>query len=438
MKALVFERNLGRFAASRVVAAVAGSGRGAGVGPLRLTEMAAPDMPGTGWYRVKPTLAGICGSDLATVDGRSSRYFEDIVSFPFVPGHEVIGTVTESAVPAPEAEHPGTDGSGTDGSGTAVLAPGTRVVVEPVIGCVARGITPRCPACAAGRTGRCERIAYGHLAPGLQIGFCADTGGGWSDAGLVAHGTQLHPVPDALSDEDAVIVEPAACAVHAALAAQVHDGATVAVIGAGTLGLITVAAIRHLAAPGALLVAGKHPHQRALAAELGADAAVVPDQLPRAVRRQAATLAPGGRLTGGADVVVDCVGSAESLGQALGMVRPGGRVVLVGMPGSVSVDLAPLWHREVSLVGAYAYDVEATGGAERRTFDIAFELVAAHRLGRLVSARYPLDRFEEAMAHAGAAGRRGAVKIVFELGSRNRSGRNRPQGTSQERKEPTL
>ena len=125
-----------------------------------------PSCPGPEWHRVHPLLAGICGSDLSTVDGRSSRYFEDVVSFPFVPGHEVVGTLDD-----------------TD----------ARVVIEPVLGCVARGIVPPCAACAEGRTGGCERVAFGHLAPGLQIGFCTDTGGGWSTGGLVAHEAQLHP-----------------------------------------------------------------------------------------------------------------------------------------------------------------------------------------------------------------------------------------------------
>ena len=95
MKALVFERNLPRFAASRV-ASLLGSGRGAGIGPLQLLEAGAPELPGEEWFHLTPLLSGICGSDLATLDGRSSRYFEDLVSFPFVPGHEVVGML-ESA-----------------------------------------------------------------------------------------------------------------------------------------------------------------------------------------------------------------------------------------------------------------------------------------------------------------------------------------------------
>jgi threonine dehydrogenase-like Zn-dependent dehydrogenase len=131
----------------------------------------------------------------------------------------------------------------------------------------------------------------------------------------------------------------------------------------------------------------------------------------------------GERLTGGADVVFDCVGSAESIGQSLAMVRPRGTVVLVGMPGRVTVDLASLWHREVRLLGAYAYGTETVRDQDRSTFSLAIETVAAMGTGRLVSATYPLDRFEEAVAHAGAAGRRGAVKIAFDVVASSKGGR---------------
>ncbi|HZD65446.1 MAG TPA: zinc-binding dehydrogenase [Acidimicrobiales bacterium] len=410
MRALLFERNAARFAAARVTASLA-PGTGAGVGPLRLVDQDPPPVPGPTWRRVRPRLAGICGSDLATLAGRSSRWFEPVVSFPFVPGHEVVGDLDD----------------------------GGRVVLEPVLSCGPRGIEPPCPACAAGHTGRCEQVAFGHLRPGLQTGYCADTGGGWSTS-LVAHQSQLHPVPDGLSDEAAVMVEPAACAVHAALAAQRAEGEAVVVLGAGTLGLATVAALRHFTLPGTLLAGAKHPEQRRLAGDLGADMVAAPEEVRRAVRRLTRSLAVGpargpGRLTGGADTVVDCVGSAASLTEALAVVRPRGRIVVVGMPGTTKIDLTPLWQREISLVGAYAYGVEHrqgpggsaepdgrgsgpagqdSPGAGTRTFDLAFELVRVARLGRLVSARYPLERFQEAIAHAAAAGRRGGVKVVFD------------------------
>jgi len=394
MKALIFERDLPRFAAAKVAGSLV-TGRGVRVGPLQLDDVDPPELPGPDWVLVRPRLAGICGSDLATIDGASSRYFEPIVSFPFVPGHEVVGELDD----------------------------GTRVVLEPVLGCVTRGIDPVCPACARGDLGNCERISFGALEPGLQTGFCCDTGGGWSTF-MVAHRSQLHEVPADLSDEAAVMVEPAACAIHAALAGRADPDANVVVLGAGTLGLLTVAALRWLTPPAALLATAKHPDQKALAKALGADTVVAPGEVRRSVRRLTNSMAVSAgaddgdvaRLTGGADVVIDCVGSADSLADALAIVRPRGRVVVAGTPGQVSLDLTGLWHREIELVGAYTYGTEQLpDGTRRRTFDLAFELAAQADLGRLVSATYPLRRYRDAIEHAASAGSRGAVKVAFDL-----------------------
>jgi threonine dehydrogenase-like Zn-dependent dehydrogenase len=376
MKALVFERSLPRFAAARVASTLA-PGSGARVGPLRLTDVDPPELPGPQWQRVRPRLAGICGSDLATVDGQSSRYFEPIVSFPFVPGHEVVGELDD----------------------------GTRVVLQPTLTCEARDVQPLCSQCAAGNSNRCERTAFGHLDPGLQTGYCADTGGGWS-LSLVAHESQLHPVPAGMSDEAAVMVEPAACGVHAA--ALLEGASEFAVIGAGTLGLCTVAALRALTTPHVLIAAAKHPAQQQLASQLGADVVVEPAGLARAVRRAVpGAMVAGDQLTSGVDAVFDCVGSESSLELALQVVAPGGTVVLLGMPGRVSVDLTSLWHREVAVRGAYTYT--------SADFAKAFDLVQDAGLDRLVSALYSLERWREAIEHAADAGRRGAVKIAFDL-----------------------
>ena len=146
----------------------------------------------------------------------------------------------------------------------------------------------------------------------------------------------------------------------------------------------------------------------------------------RAVRRAAGTRAISrngesaagavDRLTGGADVVIDCVGSSSSLTDALTVTRPGGRIVLVGMPAVIEVELTPLWHRELELVGSYTYGTETLqDGSTTRTFDLAFDLVNQANLGRLVTATFPLARYREALEHAASAGSRGAVKVAFDL-----------------------
>ena len=251
MKALVFSRQPAKFAAAMVAGRLSPGG-GARVGPLALRDVDPPELPGPEWVRVRPRLAGICGSDLATIDGTSSRWFEPIVSFPFTPGHEVVGELDD----------------------------GTRVAIVPVLSCVARGIAPVCDACAAGRINHCERIGYGDLEPGLQCGFCESTGGGWSTL-MVAHTSQLVAVPDDMDDEAAVLIEPAACAVHAASLVQTTQ---IALIGSGTLGLLTLAALRRARPTAEILATAKHPLQRDLARELGADVVVAPSELERLVR----------------------------------------------------------------------------------------------------------------------------------------------------------
>ncbi len=387
MRALQFRRSLPKYGAAKVAGGVL-PGLGARVGPLRLTDIDEPSLPGPDWQRIRPRLAGICGSDLSTIDGKSSRYFEPIVSFPFVPGHEVVADSDLG-----------------------------RVVVEPVLSCAPRGIDPVCSFCAAGLTGSCQNITLGRIEPGLQSGFCTDTGGGWSTA-MVAHESQLHVVPGDMSDEAAVMVEPAACAIHAARRPDADQPATVVVLGAGTVGLCTIAAVRRHLRPGTLVASAKHPEQRKLALQLGADVVVEPGEVRRAVRRISRSPMVGAGVGEGVEVVFDCVGSEASVDDALAIVRPREQVVLVGMAGRVTVDMTSLWHKEVRLVGAYTYGRESNG---ERTFDMAFDLVRDADLGRLVSATYTLDRYREAIDHAANAGSRGAVKVVFDLrGERNR------------------
>ncbi|WP_426572627.1 zinc-dependent alcohol dehydrogenase [Aquihabitans sp. McL0605] len=379
MKALRFSRKPGKYVAAGVAGRIA-AGKGASVGPLKLVDVDDLKLPADDWVRLRPRLAGICGSDLATIDGHSSRYFEPIVSFPFTPGHEVVGDLED----------------------------GSRAVLIPILSCVTRGIEPVCGACAAGRTNHCGRIAFGHLEPGLQSGYCEDTGGGWSGE-MVAHPSQLLTIPDDLSDEAAVMVEPLACAVHAARkVAATGPHQRIAVIGSGTLGLLTIAALRAEGPSGTVIATAKYPHQHVLALGLGADQVVSPRTLGRVVRSlTGAFVFDGGQLTDGVELVVDCVGTEASLTQALQVVAPGGQIVVVGMPGHTTLDLTSLWHRESSISGSYAYT--------RPDFERALELAQEHDLGRLVSATYPLDRYTVAIEHAANAGMRGAVKVAFDL-----------------------
>ncbi len=378
MSRLVFSRKPARFAMARLAGAIM-PGAGASVGPLDLQPDELLPLPTPEWVRLRTRLAGICGSDLSLIDGTASAYFDPLVSYPFTPGHEVVADLV-----------------GTD----------RRVVLVPVLSCVTRGIDPVCNACAAGRINLCERAAFGHLSPGLQSGFCTDTGGGWGHE-MVAHPSQLIDVPDDFSDEAAVLIEPTACAAHAAAR---YTGQETVIIGAGTLGLLTLAAItatrdKDRSAP--IVVTARYAEQKRLAKALGADVVCAADEMPRYVRSATNSLVIGDQLTCGAPHVIDCVGSSDSLQQALRVVAPGGEVQVVGMPSNVSLELTSLWHRETAIRGCYAYTHD--------DFHTAIDVIRHHDLGNLVSATYALKDYTDAIAHAASAGRRGAVKVAFDL-----------------------
>ena len=379
MLALEYTPSVARHAAARV-------SRRAGAGGLRLREMAPPRTPARDWVSVRPRLSGICGSDQALFTGSTSPYLGTLTSGPFVPGHEVVGEVAGGP------------------------RRGQRVVVEPALSCAVRGVEPECPECAEGMSALCRNTVEGAVSAGLQIGYCRDTGGGWSE-GLVAHSSQLHAVPGELSDEDAVLVEPLACCLHAVRTAEVRAGQTVAVIGAGTIGALCVAALRELTPEASVVCAAKHSAQAQLARRLGADHTCTPESLHVEAARVTGSRRLVGHLgrelvLGGFDTVLDCVGTGQSIETAITVTRPRGRVMLVGMPGQLQADLSLAWQRELELRGAYGY---------RGDFPAAIELAGRLRLGRLVAGGWHLREHREALEQAPRASRGGSIKTVFDL-----------------------
>lgn len=396
MLALEMFRSLPRHAAGKVVGSRMPGLLSGFAAPLRLVTLDEPKATRPGWARLRTRLSGICGSDLGALSGQTSLYFSAMVSMPFVPGHEVVADLVDDCEDLPA---------------------GTRVVIDPVLTCAARGVEA-CDACASGATNRCARITVGHLSPGLQTGFCRDTGGGWGQV-LVAHRSQLHAVPEGYADEQALLVEPMACAVHTALAAKVTGNDRVLVSGAGLVGLLTTLALRSLTPAGEITVVAKHPHQRDLARELGATEVVAPGEVLRRVRRStgAFQLEPDyspAYLLGGVDVAVDAVGSSASLRTALHATRAGGRVVLSGMPSPT--DLSAAWFRELEIVGSYASAQREERAGGRGALEIATELLAGDAVSLMAKsvATYPLHRWREALDHAHSAGRLGTVKVAFD------------------------
>ena len=149
MLALEMYRSLPRHLAGRAVGERMPGVLSGYAAPLRLVTLDEPEVNRPGWVRLRTRLSGICGSDLGAMSGRTSLYFSGLVSLPMVPGHEVVAELVDDLDD---------------------LAAGTRVVIDPLLGCTARGVE-ECASCRIGATNRCDRVTVGHISPGVQTGF---------------------------------------------------------------------------------------------------------------------------------------------------------------------------------------------------------------------------------------------------------------------------
>jgi 2-desacetyl-2-hydroxyethyl bacteriochlorophyllide A dehydrogenase len=365
-------------------------------------------LPGPRWVRIRPELSGICGSDLATITASGSPYFAPLTAFPFTFGHEVVGTISEV------------------GAEVDAVRIGDRVVIEPALHCGVRGIDPPCEACQQGHYGNCTNVLRGDIAPGVQTGYCRDTGGGWSSS-LVAHEMQLHRVPDPVANESAVLLEPFSCALHSVMQAlEVHSSRleNILLIGSGTMGLLTLAALKAVAAPGRVIVWAKHRHQQESAAKLEADEVlpIARDSYELLCKRSGASLHQpeigGPTVLGGFDLVFDCVGSSKSVDDSIRFTRSRGTTVLVGMPGiPKGVDWTTIWYKELRVLGTYAYGMENFRGERPRTFELALRFLAQGRvnLAGLVTHRFALSDYRQAIRTALFTGPHRSIKTVFDL-----------------------
>lgn len=377
-------------------------------GVLRMREVPTPQPTRPGWVRVRPTLAGICGSDLKLlhVTGFSPVLTAYSPSGRAVLGHELTGVVEAT------------------GPGVRAVREGDVVLVEPTLRCTHKGL-PDCRRCAAGEGHLCERLDLaGDLCVGQGIGFSdaapAGVGGGWSE-GVLAHESMLVPA-EGIAPERAVLAEPAAVALHGVLRWE-REGDSVVVVGPGTIGLLVTATLRmlHPDLDVTVVCAGDFGAQRAMAAgatrtvqqPAGQVLADVAGHLGARLLRPRLGALPV--LDGGVDAVFDCVASPSTLDLSLRLLRARGTCVVVGTAAKVGLDWSLIWFRELTVLGSVVYGGEpALGG--RRTFEQVADWLRepAFAVDALVTHRYPLERHGEALLTATAGPAAGAVKVVLQ------------------------
>ncbi len=333
---------------------------------VEVNEMPDPPDPGAGEVLVRLRSVGICGSDM-------HYYSEGLCAgtdalYPSVLGHEPSGEVL--AV----------------GPGVESVCTGTRVAVEPALRC------GRCEPCLTGRLNLCEKCVFlgGVQAPGLLREYA------------VVPASNVVPFPDVMSFSDAAVVEPLAVMLHAISLAKLRMGETVAVMGAGPIGLLGVAVAR-LAGAARIIVADRIPYRLTLAKQFGADEAV--DITKQSVRDAVLDLTHGK----GAHVVLDGAGKPDSIDAGIRCLRLGGRLVIVGIPSEqkVGIDLWRAMNKEATIIVQ-----KRSNGNDHDAIDLLSRgLIPTETF---VSHRFPLERGDQAFETV-AAYADGVVKAVVEL-----------------------
>jgi (R,R)-butanediol dehydrogenase/meso-butanediol dehydrogenase/diacetyl reductase len=344
---------------------------------LRLEQLPVLE-PGPGWARLRVAACGICGTDVEEFSHGprmtprpESPHPLTGESAPLTLGHEFAGAVEAL-------------GEGVEG-----LAIGDRVAVEPSIAC------GECPACLAGEINRCPRRG----AVGLH-----GWGGGFADH-VTLPVSMLHRLPDSISDQEGALVEPIAVGWHGLRVAEMREGQSVLVVGAGPVGLGALLAAKAIGAS-QVFVSVRRPGLRSeTAADFGADAVLLGDDGPVPEQVMAAT---GGV---GVDVAIEASGSDAGLDDALRSARIGGSAVVLGVPeGAAAVDTSLMLMRELRLLGSRGYAGE---------YPLVIAAMANGRIadpGRMVTATVPLEAAVQDGFRQLVENRAAHVKIIVEPG----------------------
>ena len=381
--------------------------------PMRLdADYADPGFLLADWVVCRPRLTGICGSDSKQVFGDWGEQttgvdnpMKGFFSLPQVLGHEVVADVIAL---------------GPEASGVSI---GDRVVLDPWLTCLPRGVTPVCPACEVGDASLCWSFDVGPIAPGIHTGTSRDASGGYAQL-MPAHPSMLHPVPKSVPDELAVFADPFAVMLHAITRHRPPEGGKVMVYGAGALGTCAVSILRALHPDVDVLVVARFEAQADLARTLGA---TVIDHEPALGVIEQATEWSGGRLRasdglpmafpGGIDVVYDTVGKRETFEVGARVLKARGTLVKAGVHGPTYWEDTPLYFKEINFVGSNAFGFEEVDGLRQHGIDHYLDLVAAGRidLTGMLTHRFELDDWRAAFAAIATQGETGAIKVAFDF-----------------------
>ena len=240
---------------------------------------------------------------------------------------------------------------------------------------------------------------------------------------MIAHERQLFVVDDAMSDRTAVLIEPLAVGMHAALRSRPFGDGPILVLGSGPIALGVIWALRAAGYQGELVAQIKREHEAKIARSLGASTVVSPgDEVRDAlIKTGAQAFMPiiGDEVYagGGYPLIFDCVGSAQTIKQSLRYASLRGRIVLLGCAAEIpKLDLTFVWARELEIKGFQCYGDEAWRGGTEHTFQITHDMLleTGAPVENMVTHVYPLSQYRDALSTATNRRRTRSVKVLLD------------------------
>lgn len=377
--------------------------------PASLVDVEDPVLPNGEWARVAVGVGGICGSDLHLFapEVGGSPTLRGIADFPFELGHEIAGEIIEVGDDCP-------------------LAVGTRVAIDPIIPCLPRGIDPPCANCARGWASSCLHFDSHVLTGGRSLGFTRGLGAGWAEQ-VLGHRSMLHPIPDDVPEKAASLHEPISIAMHGLAHHPPDEGAPILIVGGGVIGLTALLAVRAYFPDNPVTVLVRYPHQAEAARACGATTVVMGSGAAAFEELAALT---GGRsvgdgddrmLMGGFAYVIEAAGGPSAVTDALRAADHRGTVLTLGAGGIGTVDMTPIWYKQLVVVGSVDHGSNPSSVIGRapegldHSIDAALDVLARQAFPpeMLVTHEFPLEGYREAVRAGLDKGTSQAMKVVF-------------------------
>jgi threonine dehydrogenase-like Zn-dependent dehydrogenase len=405
MQALVTTNNPMRLVATKLLSYFSPIAFVGWQSPMQLHQIPDPEILAPDWLIADTQLCGLCGSDYKQVfmNGRIDNPMTAMISWPQVLGHEVVGVISQV-------------GDKVDASRI-----GERVLLNPWLSCVTRGL-PLCTFCQQGKLAQCLNFGAGSLARGIHHGNSASATGGFAER-VPGHESQWLPIPDQISNEEAVLGDPFAVSFHAILKAPPSDNDSVLVYGCGTLGLLAIAILRAIHPSVTIFAVARYDHQADLARQLGAHV-VLPHRPTKELVHQIAEKTGSAlnkpwvglpMLNGGVDVVYDTVSSAETMEVDLRVTRSFGSVVIIGVEPSKSFEWTPLYFKEINIIGSNGFGIEFFEGQRKHAMEWYFEFICNRGLDvtPIITHHYAMRDYRDAFMTCHDQGKNAAVKVLF-------------------------